>query len=300
MKTQLLILSLFAAPVCLSAQPVMQRENMAPIGFNAVLSVGAGVDPGPTGPNQTWDFSGTDLAVFGTFSLVDPASTPYVTLVPTSNYCYKVSPTSGDAIYDYYNLLPGSMPKMAQGMSSTTGEIFTDPKIDLIFPFNYGDSYFDEFAKTNGGTGSVTKTYDAYGTLITPDKTYQNVVRIHTVWDDDEWEYQWWDSQAGHLVWSVTIEGSRALSSDNTGIAENVKTSTGLFLAPNPARDNCRIMNTDTPLKDIQLINPAGQVAARFEGNRNNFDVSTLARGFYTACITLESGRIITRKLSVE
>jgi hypothetical protein len=301
MKTQLLFLALLAVPFWLKAQPVLQHDNMAPIGFSAEISVGGPVAPGPAGANQIWDFSGVPLAAYGTFEIVDPATTPYaVLLLGSSNYCYKMTLTASESIYDYYNLLTNSMDKMGQNMSSTGGEIFTDPKIDLIFPFDYGESYFDAFAKTNGGFGTVTKTFDAYGTLITPDQTYQNVVRILTVWDDMAWQYQWWNSESVHLLWSVDNESSVALSSALTGIDEGPSDAATFSLSPNPAKDYCGITGLDEAIKNIQLIDLAGKVKKTFEGNQHGFYVNGLVKGLYLVRITMGSGSVITRKLRVE
>lgn len=301
MKTTLLFITMLSTAFFLKAQPVFLHNNMAPIGFSAEISVSGPVSPGPAGTNQTWDFSNVSLVSYGTFEIVDPATTPYAgLLLGSTNYCYKLSLSSGMTGYDYYNLLPNSMDKMGQNMNSGGGEIFTDPKIDLKFPFNYGDSYFDAFAKTNGGSGNVTKTFDAYGTLITPDQTFHNVVRIHTVWDDQAWQYQWWNSESVHPIWSVDSESTIALASGTTGIGEGLTNAVTLSLTPNPARDYCLITVTQEVIKNIQIIDMAGKVKKTYAGNQHGFDVKGLAKGLYIVRITLEQGKVITRKLSVE
>jgi hypothetical protein len=300
MKKHLLIFALFTSSLSLMAQPVILRSNMAPIGFHSSFSIGATMDPGPAGANQTWDFSGIALTEAGTFALVDPATTPWVAQVGTSNYCYKVTPTGSEAIYDYYDLQTSQMPKMAQGMNSTGGEIFTDPKIDLKFPFNFGDSYFDEFAKTNGGTGNVTKTYDGYGTLITPDKTYHNVVRIHTVWDDLEWDYTWWDSESVHMIWSVTPEMVRALSNENTAIGDNTAAPNTFTLTPNPAKSFFSISGSKAAIKEVQVLALTGQVKKTFAGKQDKYDVGSLESGIYLILIEPVTGSIVTKRLVVE
>lgn len=301
-KIYILFASLLViAPFYLQAQPVLQYDNMAPIGFNAEMLVGAPVAPGSAGANQIWDYSGVQLTAYGTFEIVDPATTPYAgLLLYPSNYCYKMSLTSGESAYDYYDLNVSSMDKLGQNMSTNGGEIYTDTKIDLKFPFNYGESYFDTFAKTNGGTGTVTKKYDAYGTLITPGHTYQNVVRIYTVWDDMEWLYQWWSAENGHILLMVNSEISLEMSSGTTGIGQSQSDFATLSLSPNPARNYCAINGLNEVIMKIQLIDLTGKVVKTLEGKQYGFNVAGLVKGVYIVRITLESGKTIMRKLCVE
>jgi hypothetical protein len=300
MKKLLPLLSIFIVPQLLTAQPVIYRDNIAPAGFHANFAQGAAVTPGPAGADQIWDFSTTTLTIAGTYQLVDPATTPYVSLVPASNYCAEIVPSGRDAMYDYFDVQPSKMDKVAQGMTIGDGEIYTDFKTDLVFPFVYQQTYSDFFEKEGGGSGTITRTYDAYGVLITPEQTYEHVVRIHSVWDSGEWLYEWMTTDMVTTVWSLSSAGSRVLVNANTGINTVAFNEADVMLTPIPAVNNCRINGLDQKIADIVVIDITGNIVKNIRGDVHSFSVNGMLPGVYAARIKLESGKIITRKLVVQ
>jgi hypothetical protein len=299
MKTLVLAFSILIFPQLLFAQPVIEGYYMAPIGFAANISVGPAVTPGPEGADQIWDFSTTALTLVGTYEIVDPATTPFVTMVPFSNFCTRVVPIAKDTSYDYYNLQATKMEKVAQGMTNSGGDIFTDYKTDMIFPFSYQQAYTDTFTKAGGSTGIFTKTYDAYGTLFTADKKYTNVVRVHTVWDNGDWLYEWLDSEMIFTIWAVNADGSKSLFNTNTGINNAGPDAVNVSVSPSPASSYCHINGIDQKIEGVDLINLTGQTVKTFEGDMHGFDVTGMLPGLYAVRIRLESGKLITKKITV-
>lgn len=173
--------------------PVLTAENYTPeIGerweAEYITNFGS-FDPGPAGENQSWDFS--DLGQNGSFALEmdiqavedSPASENF----PQSTFVWHFSTFE---IYNFYFADQDSL--VLYGGTSVTGAefdiltVYTDPQDAFKFPMEYGynNSYFGAFETTVFGNittmdeRSGTVDIDAYGTIITPYGTFENVLRM--------------------------------------------------------------------------------------------------------------------------
>lgn len=141
------------------------------------------VQPGGLGPNQTWDFS-TLKATKDTVTewMVSPSSTPSGSQFQTSNTVEKYS----DGNYVYANKTADKSYLLGY-VSSKSNMTINYPKPILFAerPYTFGviisDSFTDNCASpyySFNGVGSVILEPDGYGTLILPNKTYHNVLRV--------------------------------------------------------------------------------------------------------------------------
>ncbi|MBK8228057.1 MAG: T9SS type A sorting domain-containing protein [Flavobacteriales bacterium] len=178
-----------------AAQPIIDQSNFAASpGESFVLNASAWMDPGASGANVTWDFSGLVIDSAFTYAYVDPASTPMTDSFPTATlahaenagYAYR----SFDATGGYY---------LGYHMDQDAVVDYQDPEMTFQFPCTYGTQWVDDlFADYLPGpswfyAGSINAEADGYGTLILPYGTFTNVLRLHltrsytleTPWPED-------------------------------------------------------------------------------------------------------------------
>ena len=188
--TSLILLTLLFS-VSLSAQPVI-NSNWINVGSGALISsIDASTvpDPGPAGENVTWDFgdlmpADTAVQIYLQYGL--PDTTPYAADYPEANI---VQTEAGTEFYDYWKLTSDSM--VNYGLAAESIQvIYTDPIKLVEFPFTYQSAFADSYngtaeiliaGLTGYTSGNLTATADGYGTLILPDGTYDNVLRLHQV-----------------------------------------------------------------------------------------------------------------------
>ena len=181
-----------------------------------------GVNPGGSGANQTWNFSSinvlTDSVVF---NWVDPATTPYAASFPNAD----IAECNQIGCY-YYTFAGGDLSNIGSGVGDTIQliTILTDPEIVFKVPFTYTNTYTDNFSGTVNAAvtiirnGTITKTADAYGTIILPTGTYNNVLRINFLEDVTDSiagipvvtrtvtdNYSWYSAQYKFPIFSISI-----------------------------------------------------------------------------------------------
>lgn len=199
MKTTLLLL-LTMLSSGLSAQITIDQGDMPSIGDNIprksdTMTIHPG--PGGSGPNQTWNLSGTSIFVLNeNTSVVSVASTPSANQFSSSN----LAMTNDNASYLYFNKSAQSF--TTQGFSGDllgTGVINAvfSPALTLHqFPRTFGSTFTDTYginvsipgasinpliSQINFRRSSVVKdTTDSWGQLTTPYGTY-DVLRVHSM-----------------------------------------------------------------------------------------------------------------------
>lgn len=165
------------------AQPTVTRDWIGKLGDEVVVTFSTEVpDPGPSGAAQTWDFSGIegDTIALG-FAFIDPIGTPYFADFPNSNISLSQSKIG---IYGYLEISDDRWEDWGSAFT-TTSTVYDDPQTEMVFPFDYQDSFTDDysyitdlFGVNQYGSGSVRVEYDGYGTLILPNGTFDDCVRI--------------------------------------------------------------------------------------------------------------------------
>ena len=136
--------------------------------------------PGNSGPNQIWDFS--KIVFTSKKQTANVGTTPTYNLEDVGNFNTLLT----EAGYEYYFDLNETTLMLKGYTSADFLTLYTDPILKMKYPFAYGDNYKDAFAghaiyKVNTHItfdGEYTVSADGYGTLIAPDKTYRNVLRL--------------------------------------------------------------------------------------------------------------------------
>ncbi len=186
MKKPLLFILAFSCFITtLKAQgPTLTSANNTPVigeNFLNQFAQTANVSTYNGGASQTWNYSSLADSN-GIFQLhaVAPVSTPFADSFPNSNLSLVIG---NDSAFSYFS--SGSTQLSILGVAaSDTGIIrYTTPKIYLPYPFSYGsfftDSVVQVFPKYNITSRGKDSVYgNGYGTLILPQKTYTNVLRV--------------------------------------------------------------------------------------------------------------------------
>jgi len=136
--------------------------------------------PGNDGANQIWDFS--KIVYTSKNQTANVKNTPSAILEDVGSYNTILSESG----YEYYFDLSESALILKGYTSADLSTIYTDPILKMKYPFAFGEKYTDAFAghalfkkvTQISFTGDYTVSADAYGTLIAPDRTYTNVLRL--------------------------------------------------------------------------------------------------------------------------
>ncbi len=105
-----------------------------------------------SGTGLTWDASalvqqsGTPVVhlIYGA-----PGLTPHASLYPGSNYAQYDPALVAFLSYEYFNFSSDSIVKVGSYDPSTEHEVYQDPDKSMIFPFAFGQTFSDDYAKTN-------------------------------------------------------------------------------------------------------------------------------------------------------
>ncbi|MGZ3885345.1 MAG: hypothetical protein ACXVPD_14470, partial [Bacteroidia bacterium] len=164
----------------LCAQPVLQYANYITPGSTGTVYVApVPSSPGPSGAGVTWNFSALTFTPVGTVSVVQPTATPFSASFPSANFAAIITGTAIGTFYSYNNVQPTISEQLGNNITATSGQSYTpNPKTELVFPMNYTGSLSDSYQCVSCSPGTVTRTYDGYGTLIINGNTYYNVARV--------------------------------------------------------------------------------------------------------------------------
>jgi hypothetical protein len=325
-KVVTLFASIFVSLSGLQAQPILDNTVFPIIGdtVNFIsLSDGQGILPGAAGSNVTWDFSNLNLTG-SNFSItyLDPTSTGNANLFPEANLAKYYSANQ----IEYYNKTSDSLYFYGDATTGVGLRYYHNPRLNIKAPFNFGESFSDDFASNfvNGSgfsvtrTGTVQSTLDGYGTLVLPNITIPNCIRIKTaryvhdiqgstVYNTNDTLYYWYaPSIRDYIIYynSTTISGTQYSfgnvrnSLDINSISELNNGYNPINIFPNPTSETLTIsLPENASTTNCILFDNLGKVVKRFSvsGVENNLDVSDLNKGIYL----LKIGEEI-RKISIE
>ncbi len=145
-----------------------------------------------TGPvtDKLWDFGALmDAGTTIDFWYVDAASTPQAANYPNANLARQNTSAAG---YDYYEITGTQINRWGMYADATSWIINYDPATEFQFPITAGGSYSSSYAgemspygvgedSVRIEQGQITASADMQGTLILPNGTYTNVLRIHVI-----------------------------------------------------------------------------------------------------------------------
>lgn len=232
------------------------------------------------GTGVTWDASALTVMTGPPtihMSFHAPSSTPQGSLYPSSNYAEFDPALTTLVSVEYSSYGADSVSIWGTYASTGTHEIFQDPDKRLIFPFNYGQTFTDNYAKTNYSdattissyqTGTRTVTFSGYGTLILPQGTFTNVAKISETRTNslgpDSYVYTWYDMSNGKkLLFRSENFGNitTAWCADPTSMGmDEIRQSLRTTVAPLPIT-NVSVLRFDAPLTGatLKIYNALGE-----------------------------------------
>ncbi|MBS1634942.1 MAG: T9SS type A sorting domain-containing protein [Bacteroidetes bacterium] len=193
-----------------------------------------------TGNGVTWNASGL-LQAPSTPSInlgYHPvSSTPYASLFPMADMSRYDPALASVMNYEYYQFNTDSMTYVGEyEPSSGQHEIFQNPEKFLVFPFSYGQTFTDNYAKTNYSnattissyqTGIRTLNYNGYGTLILPQGSFPNTALITSSRTNSlgptAYDYWWYDVSSGMMLMNYhTNAGTTTIGYFNGNLTTSV------------------------------------------------------------------------------
>lgn len=341
MKKLLLITCCLLVSAAMLAQPTMQYPENAPVigDISEIQCISPdGLSQLPVGPDVTWDFSQITPLTSGTITAIDPTTAPDGNLFPSANIALNMN----DSIYTF-GLLESigffyiGAKMMIMNIPITM--VYSDSRTFLRYPFTYLDSYTDSYKGISSvdfteirASGESTVLADAWGTLILPIGTFNNVLRIVTVdvevdsifvnniftkeTSSARFQYIWYAPTSTSPLFSMEILQSIAgtdttafYSTTNSGIGDDLQDQISqLRVYPNPAERHITITFETSPNAEatISIVSQLGQVVisktvnAKVGGSVNeNIDISTLPSGIYFANISCDCNNQLTEKFVI-
>jgi hypothetical protein len=208
MKAFSSIIFLFFSSIAISQVINIDEIVFSPSENVTVVFVdGQSINEGPSGQNQTWDFSN----VLGMDTIVwrgeDPSENELgQMLFPDAELAIRIPTPGNDTIdFEYYEfdsfeddqiITLGSYSILTNRNTGNRDTTITDntsnPREDFQFPIEFGDEFTSDFNSvittqvldsvyTSRRGGSIEMTADATGTIKTPVDTYENVVRVERI-----------------------------------------------------------------------------------------------------------------------
>ncbi len=265
---------------------------------------------------QTWNYSGitqnTTASVSST-TFVSISSVPNNSLFPGANIGEM---NAGGLSYTVYKNTTGITSMGSAAAAATDCVVYSDPITLYSFPMTYGTVNFDTFGATSGGstvTGSLTTYGDATGTLILPNGSYTNVLRLKLTVNEiysgaatgtiNIIQYRYYSAASKFLLLSVSnqtsliagfppqINKSGTVQSLTFAGINEIKNESGFSFYPNPTSN--KEISLQFNLKvienyEVNIVNVMGQVVKTISfgelspGSYNKtIDLRELSSGIY-------------------
>lgn len=317
MKKIYIFAALFISSNALFAQSLSRTDIGYTAGENySMYPSTTQTNPGAAGTGVTWDLSaltaGTPVTVA---SSVNSGGT-----FPSANL--KLTQSNGGIIY--YNVTNSVLDVVG---IDAGGTVFTysNPATYLQFPVTPSQNYTDQFACsfTVSGynftrTGSTQTEFSGYGTLITPNGTFTDVVRLkstQTITDvyslgtinSTIISFNWYKAGVHHELANVsatTSNGNTTYSNyyatvpANLGLEENELINLSVF--PNPSTDVLHI-SSDEVISKVEFYTISGELSLNHLMNENNkveINIADLNSGMYLVKVYGKDGSISVQRIT--
>lgn len=278
-------------------------------------------DAGPAGADVTWNFSDLDSSS----SEID-----YVVVLPDDlegeeDYplSTKVWIASLDGLGDLSFFMGSENNTIVEYGAymdvggSVTQLIYSDPQKRVDSPLNYEDTGSDDFEGEINIAGSILSTFtgdisyvvDAYGSLILPNTSYSDVLRVKSIREEEQevlpgvtsstiiTSYSYYiqdypiplitteESESYFMdelieetssVMHLVSYSSMALSVESSKVQPDIK------IYPNPSSDFITINYNGLDLANLRIINSEGKVVMTTDiFDNDKIKISDLPQGFY-------------------
>jgi Secretion system C-terminal sorting domain len=270
------------------AQPVLRSDSLHTGPSFNLYSLGNvnTANLTPSGSNVTWDISTSTSTLIGTADLLPMSATTYGSTFSAANFAMKFT-ANGVTQYSLFTVTTSKMEEVANNIGTANQTSFASPRTTLVFPFTFNLSDSDVYQKSGQGMKYITNKYDAYGTLITPFGTYNNVVRI-MINDFGTTSLGFWNTSPFFPIMQADGSGVALWKrvTTNTGIEETRKNNS-FEIFPNPTTNELSILSNEIVQKvDIYSVSGKLQIST----SQTKIDVSELSQGIYFVKVYSQNG----------
>ncbi|NVK63211.1 MAG: T9SS type A sorting domain-containing protein [Flavobacteriales bacterium] len=324
-KNYLFLLGAFVS-LQATSQVVIQANEVNPVAGDVfTLKYVDWISEGNAGSNVTWDFSGlqeTGATQSNNYTSNSSSSFPAATVALEASAGGQSSTTYLETTASEQNI---------QGIetSSVVFDYQTPQKI-LVFPLDNTVNEMSSFqcTFTSGGfpftrSGTMNITVDGYGTLITPEGTFTDVVRVkHTmVYSDvyaggtidyDQTVYMWYKAGVHQSLLLLselssniapTQYSAHYLSNVNVGLDEQVPSTVAVYPNPSSSLINIEVEEGSSKVESVVLMDMTGKTVGSelLNNGTAQMHIDHLQNGVYFATLVGENGRkLVTKKVIKE
>lgn len=320
------ILSFFIAScACCQAfaQPVLNASAINPVPGDGFFNYNCGVsrvNQGASGSGVLWNYSGLAANSIDTILYLFCSAAPDCDSFPGSTLA-----TYNNSGYDYYITDTGKF-ALAGEYTGSGAVYYTTPRDIVIYPMTFNDIKVSNYAFTNPtnlwfthGTDSLID--DAYGTLVLPSGTFNNVLRIHkishvtdsnivsgsAIVDSYIVDNYFWYTPGFHnpllaMYYDLTPGGVPELAqviytaSNTLGTANTITNENNIQVYPNPVKDilYLKMEGQDVQKIKLRVMDITGKEYAIPVQKTNNisFNVSSLLPGVYVLQVQMPTSVI--------
>jgi hypothetical protein len=312
--------------------PILDSTVCITVGSLAQINVinnALSIPSGNAGPAQTYDYS--MLPAFNSnyeIQGIDNLTSPFGTTYPSANA--TVSWSSFGSPYYHFQLSDTSYIYLGGGGSFGDYE-YIDSYKQLKFPFTYNDAYTDTFVaiSNTGGyrAGTATVSGDGYGTLLVPNQTFNDVLRVkrESAYFDtingnprftEETYYEYYKPGISHYIllhgfYTITSGTSNPVSGSqlffNTGalttnVGENLIGASHYFITNYGHQWLLQTSDKVAYTTTIHVYNIHGQLVMQDElsvakeMNQKNLNDTELANGMYIVQFKNFDGELVNLK----
>lgn len=337
MKKVTLLAACFAAYSFGAQAQVVESAWMPSAGIakNSFLSNNsADFSVGSAGQDQIWDFSGLTSSTSMTQNAVAASEGNGSAQFETASLAY----VDGMSAY-YFGTSNGAFQELGSYSGSDnqiTSEVFNDAKDLLRFPVGFGQSFTDDFNSVNRSytmsqpyekAGSISVEVDGSGSLITPEGTFDNVLRVKsietyqfiglpptpgssTTGTITKYTYISPDYPGIFLLEHVTVDDNINPAQTDIYYADVVSLNTRFsptrpefVLYPNPT-SNVLSIRSENPVTSIQLRDRYGRSVNYSIISRTDrlveISVRDIPSGVYLIKIEDTQGQVVSRRINVQ
>ena len=298
-------LSLFLFGLSTFAQPVINSSDFDNLNVSYLIknATSSTLTEGAAGANIIWNFSSLILtadpqAVVQTVTQVPNG--PFSSSFSNANYVFKTSSNGNDDYYSYYNKTANVMEELGGSTSSAVDYSYIDPYTLLVFPFTFGTISTDSAQEVGQSSPiSETITYDAYGTLITPFGTFNNVIRASRLQNNTYTDFIWYNTVPFAPILEVweQIGGERDFTFyEPSTLATPAFEKKPIYVYTNLSNESLNIVIDDSmQISQTSIFDLSGKKILNQANNSNSINIERLASGIYFVQVDTNNG-IFTQK----
>ncbi len=328
--------------LCFIASPVLSQPTITGAVSNYKVGNSYNVhrydhdnfNPGASGANVTWDFSGLSSSSMDTWEFLSSSTHTAGPDYPAAN-CYSDDGSNAS----FWNMSTSEWAFIGGLLSSgNIIESYTDKREMVIFPMTFGTVYNETFSGTHENTlvpvtydrgGTITLEADGYGTLIMPYGTIHNCLRLKglTQYDDkisgttvseyvDTYYYWYHPDLEGpiitfhdfEIVGSLVSKSGVYLDESFVGVDNPDFQVNDLMVFPVPAKDVLTIKYdlNERHHVSIQMKDITGRDVLPISNFRDqnyfeqSIDVSSLSEGTYILQLIVNNTHVVNKKVTIQ